>query len=67
MDKKNFFQRMKMPLPELEEYYRTCRADAYNNNEPIKGIKWRKQLHFLLDIRTSYKQTDIRGETVHHK
>lgn len=48
MDKKNFFQRLKMPLPELEEYYRTCRADAYNNNEPIKGIKWRKRLHFLL-------------------
>lgn len=48
MDKKNFFQRMKMPLPELEEYYRTCRADAYNNNEPIKGIKWRKRLHPLL-------------------
>lgn len=48
MKKKNFFQRMSMPLPELEEYYRKCRAIAYENNEPIKGIKWRKRAHFLL-------------------
>lgn len=48
MEKKNFFQRMKMPLPELEEYYRQCRASVYENNEFIKGMKWRKRLHFLL-------------------
>lgn len=48
MEKKNFFQRIKMPLPELEEYYRACRANSYENNEPIKGIKWRKRMHFLL-------------------
>lgn len=48
MKKKNFFQRIRMPLPELEKYYRTCRANSYENNEPIKGIKWRKRLHFLL-------------------
>lgn len=48
MDKKNFFQRMKMPLSELEEYYRARRASSYENKEPIKGIGWRKMLHFLL-------------------
>ena len=48
MKKKNFFQRMKMPLTELEEYYRECRANAYENNDPIKGIKWRQKVHFLL-------------------
>lgn len=41
---------MKMPLPELEAYYRTCRAKAYDNNEPIKGITWRRRLHFLLIV-----------------
>lgn len=47
-DSRNFFHRMKMPLPELEAYYRECRAASYEKNEPIKGIKWRKRLHFLL-------------------
>lgn len=48
MKKKNFIQRMKMPLTELEEYYRECRASAYENNESVKGIKWRQMVHFLL-------------------
>lgn len=47
MDKKNFFQRMKMPIKELEEYYRIRRANSYEKEEPIKGISWRKRLHFL--------------------
>lgn len=39
---------MKIPLWELEKYYRARRADSYENKEPIKGIGWRKRLHFLL-------------------
>lgn len=48
MDKISFFKRMKMPLSELEEYYRNRRKAAYESNAPTKGIRWRKSLHFLL-------------------
>lgn len=37
-----------MPLSELEEYYRNCRAKAYENGEPIKGIRWRRKLLSVL-------------------
>ena len=48
MKHKNFFQRLMMPLPELEEYYRAQRAERYKNNEAIRGIKWRKRVHGLV-------------------
>lgn len=48
MNKKNFFQRRKMPLTELEEYYRTYRAETYANNVPIRGIGWRRKVHPIL-------------------
>lgn len=37
-----------MPIGELEEYYRGRRADAYERNEPVRGIQWRKGMHPLL-------------------
>ena len=46
--KKNYFQRMKMPLSELEEYYRTRREKIYEDNIPIKGIKWKRLIHPVL-------------------
>lgn len=48
MGQYSFLQKMKMPIAELEEYHRRQRAISYEENEPIKGIKWRQRLHFLL-------------------
>lgn len=48
MDKKSLLQKMKIPLTELEEYHRAQRAAACEKNEPIRGIRWRQRLHFLL-------------------
>lgn len=56
MKKKNWLRRMKMPLPELETYYRDRRADAYANNALIKGINWRKRIHFLLILGLRIKR-----------
>lgn len=55
MKKKSFYQRMKMPISELEEYYRGRRADAYEGNEPVSGMRWRRILHplLLLGLRIS--------------
>lgn len=41
MEKKSLLQKMKMPIAELEEYHRRQRADSYERNEPIKGLRWR--------------------------
>lgn len=53
--KKNFFQRMLMPLAELEAYYRLQRAEQNEQNTPIRGIIWRKRTHkmivYLLKIK----------------
>ena len=48
MDKKNLLQKMKMSIAELEEYHRKQRSISYEKNEPIKGIRWRQKIHFLL-------------------
>lgn len=44
----NFFQRLMMPLPELEVYYRAQRAERFQNGEPVRGIEWRKRTHGLV-------------------
>lgn len=48
MKKKNIFQRMAMPLPELEAYYREQRRVRFENNESFGGVKLRKLLHPVL-------------------
>ena len=48
MKQKSFFQRLSMPLPELEQYYRNQRQRRFENNEPFRGIKLRKMLHPIL-------------------
>lgn len=48
MKKKNIFQRMAMPLPELEDYYRERRRVRFENHEPFRGVKLRKVLHPVL-------------------
>lgn len=48
MKQKSFFQRLSMPLPELEQYYRNQRRMRFENNEPFRGIKFRKMLHPIL-------------------
>lgn len=37
-----------MPLDQLIEYYRNERKYIYENNIPIKGIKWRKRIHKIM-------------------
>lgn len=64
MHKKNFFQRMKMPLPELEEYYRRCREEAFWGNMPIRGMKIRKLIHPLLLLAVRVRRL-IARETLH--
>lgn len=48
MDRKSWSEQKEMPLEELKEYYRTLRKEAYENNDPIKGIELRKKLHGLV-------------------
>lgn len=47
MKRKNIIQRMTMPLPELETYYRERRKERYENNDSFSGVKVRKLLHPL--------------------
>lgn len=61
MYKKNFFQRMRMPLPELEEYYRRCRKEAFWGNVPIRGMKVRKLIHPLLLLAVRVRMLISRG------
>lgn len=48
MKRKNLIQRLTMPLPELEEYYRQRRQERFENNEPFGGVKVRRALHPVL-------------------
>lgn len=50
MEKKSFYRRMKMSVGELEEYYHGRRADAYEKNELIRGVPWRKSLPSLFKL-----------------
>lgn len=47
MKRKNIIQRLIMPLPELEDYYRERRQERFEQNAPFRGIKIRKVLHPL--------------------
>jgi lauroyl/myristoyl acyltransferase len=46
--KKNIIYRTIMPLDQLIEYYRNERKYIYENNIPVKGIKWRKRIHKIM-------------------
>lgn len=46
--RKNIIYRTIMPLDQLIEYYRNERKNIYENNIPIKGIKWRKRIHKIM-------------------
>lgn len=43
----NFFNRMKMDIDSLSQYYMEKRAENFENNVPLKGIKLRKNIHGL--------------------
>lgn len=45
---KNFIQRLTMPLPELEAYYRERRRERFEKALPFAGVKLRKILHPVL-------------------
>lgn len=47
MENKNFFERMKMDIPELSEYYMLKRKERFDAGVPLKGIKLRKLIHFI--------------------
>ena len=40
--KKNIFQRMKMSISELEDYYKNLRRYQFEQRQPLKGIQLRK-------------------------
>lgn len=48
MHHKNFFQRLAMPIPELERYYREQRKKRFKDNRLFRRIKIRKILHPIL-------------------
>lgn len=54
--RKNFFQRMKMPLTELEAYYRAERAEKNLSQESVRGIGCRKATHFLIILLLKIKR-----------
>lgn len=60
--KKNIIQRLAMPQKELEAYYRAQRAERHKNNEPIRGIGWRKRIHRLVNglIRLSCELSGLK-------
>lgn len=45
MKRKNLIQRLSMPLPELEAYYRERRQEQFEQNDSFHGVKLRKRLH----------------------
>lgn len=47
MKRKNLIQRLTMPLPELEAYYRERRQERFEQNMPFRGMKIRKLIHPL--------------------
>lgn len=47
-NKKNLIERLSMPLPELEKYYRERRRECFENNEPFTGVRFRKMMHPVL-------------------
>lgn len=48
MKRMNIFQRLTMPLPELEAYYRQRRKEHWENKDPFKDVKLRRILHPVL-------------------
>lgn len=46
----NFIQRLIMPLPELERYYRERRKELYEQNIKLKNIELRKRIYPLFHI-----------------
>ena len=50
MKHKNFIQRLTMPLPELERYYRERRKELYEQNIKLKNIELRKRIYPLFHI-----------------
>ena len=48
MKRKNIFQRMTMPLGELEDYYRERRQERFEADVPFGGVRLRRLLHPVL-------------------
>ena len=48
MKRKNLFQRLTMPLPELGHYYQERRKERFESNAPFGGVTLRKILHPVL-------------------
>ena len=48
MEHLNFFERQKLPLKELEQYYIKVREERFNNGTLFRGIKFRDGIHPLL-------------------
>ncbi len=48
MKRKNLIQRLSMPLPELERYYRERRKERFETNAPFGGVRLRRALHPVL-------------------
>ncbi len=46
--RKNWFQRMRMPLHELEAYYREQRKIDHESGRPFTGVRLRRALHPVL-------------------
>lgn len=44
----SIIRRLTMPLPELEAHYRSRRAEQFRKNMPIKGIRARAKIHWLI-------------------
>ena len=44
----NFYQRWKLPIEELEQYYIKVREERFNNDTFFRGLKFRKVLHPVL-------------------
>ncbi len=62
VEKKNWFQRMRMPLPELEAYYQEQRRIDHENQKPFTAVRLRKMLHpvLLLALRVMHLFTGQR-------
>ena len=48
-DKVNLFQKRKMAIDELANYYAEYRKYEYDSGKSLKGIELRKKMHFLIE------------------
>lgn len=62
--KKNLFQKKKLTIEELAQYYADLRLFKFNNGVPLKGLKIRKCFHFIVSFVLKVDQILSKEEVI---